>query len=291
LVYLQEEEGGMMRKKGDLGGSTRENAKFWNEVCGTSVAKELGVEAVNPKNLGIFDRAYMGYYPYLRQYVEKMDLRGKKVLEVGLGYGTLGQELALRGGVYHGVDVADNPVILMRYRLINLGKWEGGRVQVASVLSLPFKDESFDYVYSIGCLHHVGDLERAVSEVYRVLRKKGRAVVMLYKRNSWRYLKLEFKHWLRRVLGRERRSFNEMMRFVYDHNTKGEPAPYTEFVSGSDVKGLFRRFSSVKVDVQNFDNFRLRLTRGFWMTIPRRWFLGNLGRILGRDLYIVADRW
>src|SRR5947207_2788032 len=83
------------------------------------------------------------------------------VLEVGLGYGTLGQLIASRNADYYGVDIAEGPVANMRRRLSWLGLPEDHAVQ-ASVLALPFGDESFDYVYSIGCLHHTGDLERSV---------------------------------------------------------------------------------------------------------------------------------
>ena len=41
--------------------------------------------------------------------------------------------------------------------------------------SLEFPDESFDFVFGNGLLHHV-DIEAALREVYRVLRKKGKAV-------------------------------------------------------------------------------------------------------------------
>src|SRR5205814_4952916 len=95
-------------------------------------------------------------------------LSRKRVLEIGLGYGTLGQLIATRGADYHGADIASEPVGMMRQRLSWLGLPKDQVVQ-ASVLELPFADGAFDYVYSIGCLHHTGDLERSVQEVYRVL--------------------------------------------------------------------------------------------------------------------------
>ena len=39
---------------------------------------------------------------------------------------------------------------------------------------------------------------------------------------------------------------------------------------------------SVKIDVQNFD--------GYGFGIKREWFLDNLARVVGLDLYIVADK-
>jgi hypothetical protein len=38
----------------------------------------------------------------------------------------------------------------------------------------------------------------------------------------------------------------------------------------------------VKIDVQNFD--------GYGYGIKREWFLSNLARVVGLDLYIVADK-
>ena len=117
------------------------NAVFWNELCGSELARSLGITKSTPESLRIFDEAYMATYPYLSRYVTEEELAGKRVLEIGLGYGTLGQLIASRGCQYHGLDIAD----------------------------IPYRDGSFDYVYSIGCLHHTGDLKKAVSEVHRVL--------------------------------------------------------------------------------------------------------------------------
>jgi SAM-dependent methyltransferase len=48
---------------------------------------------------------------------------------------------------------------------------------VADVRDLPFDDDSFDAVYSMGTIEHFLDYERAVAEMARVLRPGGRAIV------------------------------------------------------------------------------------------------------------------
>src|SRR5262245_59303594 len=93
------------------------NAEFWNELCGTALARTIGISDASPQSLRRFDDAYFKLYPYLIQYVTQHALNGKQVLEIGLGYGTLGQSLAERGADYHGLDIADGPVRMMRYRL------------------------------------------------------------------------------------------------------------------------------------------------------------------------------
>src|SRR5688572_31086198 len=94
----------------------RQNAEFWNELCGTATARLLGIAEPSLENLRRFDEWYMNYYPYLGKYFCPGDLKGKRVLEIGLGYGTLGQLLASQGCRYYGVDIAKNPIAMMRYR-------------------------------------------------------------------------------------------------------------------------------------------------------------------------------
>ena len=146
------------------------------------------------------------------------------------------------------------------------------------MLELPFASETFDYVYSIGCLHHTGDLERSVQEVHRVLAPRGRAVVMLYNRNSLRRVRYALAGALRGRKG----NLDDELRGVYDAHDSGEAAPHTDFVSKADVRRLFRDFARVKIEVQNFDGYRFGL--------KREWFLGNLARVFGLDLYVVADK-
>ena len=53
----------------------------------------------------------------------------------------------------------------------------GLRATVADVRRLPFRDGSFDAVYSMGTIEHFRDPETALGEIHRVLRPGGRAVV------------------------------------------------------------------------------------------------------------------
>jgi SAM-dependent methyltransferase len=253
------------------------NAAFWDTLCGSGLAQSAGITGQEPGDLQRFDGLYLGYYPYLEGYVPR-NFGGKRVLEVGLGYGTLGQLIASRGADYHGVDIAAGPVEMMRRRLSWLGLPEDQVVQ-ASVLGLPFEDGAFDYVYSIGCLHHTGDLERSVQEVHRVLAPAGRAVVMLYNRHSLRRLRFALVRTLR---GGRNGSLDDELRRVYDAHATGEAAPHTDFVSRAEVRRLFQDFARVRIEVQNFDGYRFGLRR--------EWFLSNLARVAGLDLYIVADK-
>ena len=110
---------------------------------------------------------------------------GLRVLEIGCGLGTDGAQFAKAGADYTGVDLTDAAVELARKRfeLFNLR----GEFRTADAENLDFADASFDLVYSHGVLHHTPDPARAVREIHRVLRPGGRAMVMLYHRDSYNY--------------------------------------------------------------------------------------------------------
>jgi SAM-dependent methyltransferase len=263
------------------------NQAFWDELCGTSLARSLGITEITPESLDRFDDAYMGYYPYLGRYLAKLPVEGRRVLEIGLGFGTVGQIVAARGADYHGVDIAAGPVAMMRDRLRWLGRLGQGSVVQASALDLPWENATFDVVVSIGCLHHTGDLRRAVNEVHRVLVPGGDALVMLYNARSFRQLTRVSRE---RLSARQKRgSSAERIRSMYDVNEAGEAAPHTDFVSKGDARRLFNAFSSVEIDVQNFDRLTLRLGRRR-RTVPRERLLGNVARVLGLDLYVRARK-
>jgi SAM-dependent methyltransferase len=251
-----------------------QNASFWSELCGSGLARSLGISGDEPDALERFDASYFDLYPYLGGYVDRFDLSGRAVLEIGLGYGTLGQYIAERGAVYHGLDIAPTPVEMMRHRLRLLGLASDSRVREGTALEIPWPAETFDFVYSIGCLHHTGDLERSVAEVRRVLTPHGVAVVMLYNRHSARRL------W-------SARRSDAAMRAAYDENAAGEPAPHTDFTSRREARRLFGAFSRVQIHGQNFDDLWFR---GRKLVGRDRLIRTPLARLLGLDLYIVAEK-
>lgn len=265
----------------------RRNEEFWDELCGSGLAKHLGLEGRDRETLEAFDRAYSGFYPYLFGYLDRFPLAGRRVLEIGLGYGTLGQEIVQRGAEYYGLDIAAGPVQMMRHRLSMLGAGGEDRIVQGSAAAIPFPDGAFDYVYTIGCLHHTGALAQSVEEVRRVLAPDGWAVVMLYHANSARQIRqVKLPASLARWRGGSGPSQDDVVR-MYDADSSGAAAPHTDFVSRRDVRHLFRNFAEVRIDTRNFDDLAVRGR----VLIPRMRLLGSpLERWLGLDLYVVARR-
>jgi ubiquinone/menaquinone biosynthesis C-methylase UbiE len=129
--------------------------------------------------------------PFIGRFAEFESVRGKAVLEVGVGLGTDHIRFARAGAELHGVDLTERGVELVRRRL-ELEELSSD-LRVADAERLPFADSSFDYVYSWGVLHHTPDTTRAVHEAIRVLRPGGRICVMVYSRHAW----VSYGLWLR----------------------------------------------------------------------------------------------
>jgi len=267
------------------------NAAFWDELCGTSLARSIDVTDRSPESLRRFDDAYMDLYPYLPAQLRSPQRTGEPLLEIGLGYGTVSQRLAEAGFDYHGLDIAPGPVEMVRHRLRMLEVADADkRVLQGSALDIPHPDGSFGHVVSIGCLHHTGGLPKAVAEVHRVLQPGGTAMVMLYNRHSLRQLVLRAMMLVARAKGHDDRA-DERLRAAYDANAGGEAAPETVFVTSRQVREeLFASFAEVRVERHNFDATPLVSVAGRTLALSRERALPTVARVLGLDLYIHARK-
>lgn len=261
------------------------NKEFWNELCGTQAFKSLGLSKLDMESLDTFDAWYMNdMYPYLYRYLDLPNLSDKTVLEIGLGFGTVGQKLFLKSKKYVGLDYSKNPVELMKYRIKERDQSHKATAIEGDARNLPFKNNSFDTVVSIGCLHHTGDIQKCVNEIFRVLVPNGKALIMLYNKHSW-FLLVQSP--LTYILSRPKVKYAEFVRGNYDMDSEGNAAPITIYSSYSDVKRYFKYFKNTKIQLENFSDIYLIFFRKF---ISRKSLLNNVAKILGLDFYIIAHK-
>ena len=112
-------------------------------------------------------------------------LRGKDVLEIGVGNGSHAALLARYAKSFTGIDLTDYAVKSTSGRLKCFGLF--GTVQQMDAEQMRFADGSFDFVWSWGVIHHSSDTRKILREIARVLRPGGRAVTMVYHRSVWNY--------------------------------------------------------------------------------------------------------
>ena len=69
-----------------------------------------------------------------------------------------------------GIDISENSINFANK--MNIYKKDVNFIQ-SSVLELPFDDDTFDFVFSNGVLHHTSDTQKGLNEIRRVLKKNG----------------------------------------------------------------------------------------------------------------------
>ena len=122
------------------------------------------------------------YDEWSRSFLEYMQphsaefFRGKKVLDAGCGSGRFAYYAAKYGAEVWAMDLGPAVEVAQRNTAA------AGKAQViqADLHRPPFAPESFDFVYSIGVLHHLPDPETAFHNLLRYLKPGGEIQIYLY---------------------------------------------------------------------------------------------------------------
>jgi SAM-dependent methyltransferase len=115
---------------------------------------------------------------YARLLDEQIPL-GSRILDAGCGTGQLAIFLSLMQRQVVGIDFSFNSLKLAQRFKKN---FKLGHVQLAQMdlFSLGLKEESFDYIFSNGVLHHTSDARGAFGNLCRLLKPEGYIVIGLY---------------------------------------------------------------------------------------------------------------
>lgn len=265
------------------------NSDFWNELCGSQLAKFLGITDSSQESLKKFDDWYFDFYPYLFDHIPFAELKDKDVLEVGLGYGTVSQRLAEAGANYKGLDIAAGPVWMVNHRLQQEKLY--GQATQGSILEPPFDPESFDAIVAIGCLHHTGDLQLAIQRCWNLLRPGGKLIFMVYYAYSYRRIRMAplttLRYMVNEITGYRGVVGNSAMRerAAYDSNSAGSGAPHTDWISVRSLGNLCSCFSNFSARLENIDQEQPFMYAPRDQLLATRW-----PQLVGLDLYATATK-
>lgn len=113
-------------------------------------------------------------------------LAEKKVLEIGVGNGSHAQLLAAHAKSFTGIDITDYAVDSSRKRMAHAGIANAVVLRMDAE-ALEFADNSFDFIWSWGVIHHSANTQKIVQEIARTLKPGGTSVLMVYHRSLWNY--------------------------------------------------------------------------------------------------------
>lgn len=244
---------------------------FWDShPCGDHI-----VGGLHARYADDYDRFFTAYdswryrqEKHIPDSLERVDWQDRDVLELGLGQGSESEQIIRRGGRWSGLDLTSEAVERVRARVAIRGLPHGD-IRQGSALAIPWEDDTFDIVFSHGVLHHIPDIQKAQTEIHRVLKPGGILIAMLYSRYSLNYL-VSIKLVRRAVLAtayplrRTRavrsssplqehlrnaellglRHYLRIERFLH-RNTDGPRNPYSRVYSRADVADEFHMFELV----------------------------------------------
>jgi tRNA (uracil-5-)-methyltransferase TRM9 len=135
--------------------------------------------------------------------------KGLNGLEVGCGNG---KNILYRKDDLNikGIDICD--------KLVDICKKKNLDVIQGNMTSLPYSDESFDFVYCIAVLHHLKTKEeriQALNEIFRVCKKGGKIFVLVWAFEQEENSKRKFKTQDELVSWKSREDGNTYYRFYH----------------------------------------------------------------------------
>jgi ubiquinone/menaquinone biosynthesis C-methylase UbiE len=152
-------------------------------------------------------RRWWNAYWQMYDYLIKLNLKGKRVLVVGCGFGEDALRIAKLGAEVYAFDLSPESLSLAKRR----AELEGLNIHFAEMPAEEMKYESdfFDCVVARDILHHV-EVPRTIAEIRRVVKNEGVFVINEIYSHS-------VTDRIRHSPFVEKRLYPRMQRFVYGH--------------------------------------------------------------------------
>jgi ubiquinone/menaquinone biosynthesis C-methylase UbiE len=153
------------------------------KICSFIADQEVNLDNETVKSFG---EEWLSFHDFSREEIQRIgndyfdilpdDVSQIVALDVGCGSGRWGVYLAPKVKFIEGIDPSSSVWIAKKL----VSEYVNVRITHASVQNIPFPDDSFDLVYSLGVLHHVPNTQMAIQECFHKTKKGGSFLVYLY---------------------------------------------------------------------------------------------------------------
>lgn len=268
----------------------KQSVNNWSlNPCGSNYVKEC----IKNKNIGdiTFDNLSESYFrdvmlerykrqPWLLKDIHSFNINGKKVLEIGFGMGTDHLQLAKIGGVMYGIDITPTSKKITEQLFNTYGYCS--ELIIGDVESMPYKDKTFDFVYSFGVIHHTPNMRKAINEIYRVLKPRGKCYIAVYNRDSWFFWHDIFlKNY---ILNGDYKKFTLEQKLSMIEYPNNNPNLLVKLSTKKEIKDIFYKFSNIKIMTNHLTDL------GIWDSIFNQSLKKYLAKKIGWFIIIQAQK-
>lgn len=169
--------------------------------------------------------------PLRLNYIDaKVQLKGKKVVDIGCGGGILAESMATRGAEVTGIDLSEKPIAVAKLHLLESGEKVDYRLISAEALAIE-QAEQFDCVMCMEMLEHVPDPQSTIKACAALVKPGGWVFFSTLNRNP--------KSYLFAIIGAE---------YILNMLPKGTH-DYKRFITPAELSSLARNAGLQTVDV------------------------------------------
>ncbi|MBF0273995.1 MAG: methyltransferase domain-containing protein [Nitrospinae bacterium] len=159
-------------EKYDISAEKEDSISSFDELC-AKTELSFGYQWTNFSEMACdFKQNFLNYIKPVDEYFFK----GKLGLDAGCGFGRHIYNAANFGAEMVGIDVSD--AIESTHK--NTKHLKNIHLVQCDIYQLPFKDGLFDFVYSIGVLHHLPEPEKAFKALTRKVKERGSIFIWVY---------------------------------------------------------------------------------------------------------------
>lgn len=213
-------------------------SEYTNEIQSQFTDKEIGTPEYFQEIKVHHDKAYA----LCNELLDLPNLKSKDVLEVGCGIGLDALEYVKNGANVTAIDLS--PVCVQLAKKYFADNNILGTVEIANAEELPYPDNQFDVAVARQILMFTPNTERAVDEIYRVLKPGGKILALLHNRRSWYAL-------FAKLTG------TNMI-------AEAKDPPVNKLHSQKEARKLFKRFSDIRIFFDRFPYKTNRRTGGLF---------------------------
>lgn len=140
--------------------------------------ESFGFEWRKHKRIYMSDERQSGIWKLFKKKtgLSEDEIKERMFLDVGIGTGGYAKAVIQRGGKVVGIDMS----LAVESAYENIGNHPDCHIIQADLFKLPFKNETFDGIYSIGVLHHTPNCKNAFLSLIPYLKKGGVISIWVY---------------------------------------------------------------------------------------------------------------